>query len=246
MEGINSPSGVLRPQHYYHQFWCMSQRWLSPSPPPSSLEMLSRLPRRDAQRADFECTAKAPLQTRPGFLLDGDKDPTEIMFPVLWCCPVLALMLLGPDHQKLLLQWDNKPKCSCITLCCYSWSFTHILYFCSLDTSFCVHHSVLTFIYFYRKCYKAQPKNTQSFVAYLSVWKQELIASIFFFTHSLKKSPQILLCAASQCPSEDSDAPACAEELFWGLPVQFCSSQSEEMRKLWMHSGHVPSKGHAY
>lgn len=107
-----------------------------------------------------------------------------------------------------------------------------------------VHDSVLTFTFLYRNCYKAQPKNPPSVDAYSCIWKQELISSIFHIFP--KKNPSNHLGAASQCPSEDSAAPACAEELFWGLPAQFCSSQGEEMRELWMHSGHVPSKGHAY
>lgn len=113
--------------------------------------------------------------------------------------------------------------CMMLFLIFYSHSvFLHLghILLCPSQSSSSVPHSVVTFTYLYRKCYKAQPKNPQSVTAYSSIWKQELI-SLIFYSFS-KKTPQICLCAASQCPSEDSDAPACAGELFWGLPAQFC------------------------
>lgn len=134
--------------------------------------------------------------------------------------------------------------------CCYSWSFTHILCFWTLDSSFCISWALQVSItqYWLSLIYvgnvaKPSPKSSKCCCVFKCMKAR---ADFFnFITHSLKKTPQILLCAASQCPPEDSDAPASAEELLWGVPAQFCSSQGEEMREVWMHSGHVPSKGHA-
>ena len=80
-----------------------------------------------------------PFETRPGFTnLYCDTGPTAFGLPVLWYCPVLPLMLLGTDHQKVLLHFDIRLKCWCVTLSSCAWCFTPIFYFWTLEASNCV------------------------------------------------------------------------------------------------------------
>lgn len=221
VEGINSPNGLLRPLHYYYKFWWVSDTMSSSlSPWDVELDAQERCP-----EGWFGVHSKSSSSNKTRFPVGLWQRSYRNRASCSLMLPFTGLDAFGGQiTKKLLLHWDNKLKCSCITLMMlflifYSHSvFLHLghIFLCPSQSSSSVPHSVVTFTYLYRKCYKAQPKNS----VLLYIWLYESKNwFLWFFTHLLKKTPQILLCAASQCPSEDSDA---AEELFWEFPAQFC------------------------
>lgn len=174
MEGIKSPNGLLRPQHYF-LLWIMmfvpkvgvtiSMRcWAGcPGEEPKGL-ILSAQQKLLFKQDQVSCCIVTQILQKSCFLFFD----VALYWP--WC--FWGQITKNCSYTKIT-DWSAGASL-CVAIIHLLLTFLdlgHIL-LCFLS----VHHSVLTFTYFYRKCHKVQPKNPQSVVAYSSIWKQELIS----------------------------------------------------------------------